>query len=72
VQSHVDRRFSHDSFSVDLDVTGARVDLGTELRDHLPVYPHSPGLDELLGGAARSNTGACENLLETERSHDPA
>src|SRR5690606_22836626 len=67
VEGDPDRLGGGDGASVDLDLVPLRVYPGAELRDGLAVDRNAAGTDQLLGGAARGDSGLGEELLETYR-----
>jgi uncharacterized protein with GYD domain len=67
VQEHVGERLRLDVLAVDLDVVAGR-DEGVQLA-RLTVDGHPPGLDQLVGAAARGDTGTCEVGIESHTRH---
>src|SRR5207302_1785737 len=58
-----------EAFAVDLDAIAVGVGAGAELLDDAAVEADAAFGDHAFGGAARSDAGACENLLQAFTAH---
>ena len=50
-------------FPIDFDMVASGIDFGAEFLYHATIDRHTPGRDQLLGLAPRSQSGAGEELL---------
>ncbi len=55
--------------AVDTNMIGFRVGLAAQFSDHLAIYGHESAGDDLLGLAARSNSGGGDDFLQTFSRH---
>jgi hypothetical protein len=53
-----------DRDAIDRDAVSLEIGARAKLARHLAVDGHAPGHDQLLGGAARGDTGAGQDLLQ--------
>ncbi len=56
--------------SVHADVIDFRISLGAQFGDDLAVYGDESAGDDLLGLAARGNSGSSDNFLQTFSRHE--
>jgi hypothetical protein len=71
VEDDVDEHLGDDALAVHLDLVSPRVGLGAELADDMSVDADPARGDERLGGAARGDAAAREDLLDAfHRAYD--
>jgi hypothetical protein len=69
VADHVHGLFGHHALAVELDLVGARIGSRPELGHHSSVHAHTPGRDDLFGGAPRRDSTTREDFLQSFLSH---